>query len=229
MKLDRSCIGVFGRTGFGKSSCVKIILRGFNRILIHDHSCDYEAPGDVECVATSRAEVLTYLWGLKEDEPFSVAYRNDPASDSDPDAVEFLAKLAIEMKRCVLALDEARDSCRADIINSRLLAGDEPAVYHIAGEGRHDEVSLIVSSTRPVDVFPAIRGECYSDQVFLFRIRRKEELRDLANEAGDDVAQRVSRLKRLECLHMADNDEGVTVVTEKRIVYVGETPRWAHG
>lgn len=226
----RRYVGVFGASGTGKTQAARAVVTG--RVLgpgaperwprrgVFDPADDYVEGVDVEKVLHDHDQVYDYLRGMKEDEPFSFAYRPPLPKDSerDTDVAEraearelgWLSRVAFAVGDCVLLVDEAAEAagqyCR-------------PATIRLAKRGRHRRTSVVLCSQRPHDVRPSLRGEAYADEVYLFRLGRREDLRDVAADSGREIADQVSRLPNLECLRLRPDSEPMRYRLE-----LGETP-----
>lgn len=176
------------------------------RLLVLDLNDDYEAGVDVELVAATRDEVLDYIEDLEPGSPFSVAYR--PDDESPPEAAAFLARLAWSLGDCVLVLDEAHQSCSARV-------GCPPEVLQVARQGRKRRVSLIVASPRPTHVDPDLRAEAYACEVYLLRLSRADDLRDVTLERGREFSDEVARLQRLHVRRVTPDGTTALVVRHR--------------
>lgn len=189
--LKREVVGFFGATGTGKTQAARSVMasRGYRRICILDPMADYDT-NDVEAVCESRDEVREYLDGFEEGENFSFCYR-PPAEDPEPEAAGFLARIAYAAGDCALVLDEAHISCNYHDCS--------PHVLIVTRRGRHKRVSVLLISQRPADVHPALRAEAFARETYIFRLARKDDLREIALERGNAFAESVARLPDLQC------------------------------
>lgn len=190
---------MFGATGMGKTQALRSLLKSEDRAFCLDCAQDLDE-SDVDCVATSREEVLEYLEGLDADgrESFSVAYQ-PPVDDPEPEAAAFLARLAWAAQDCILVIDEAHVACNYNDCS--------PEVLLVVRRGRHRRVSLMIVSQRPAEVHPTIRSECFSCETFLFRLSRRPDLAEITNERDSDLAAQVRQLPKLECMRVTPEED----------------------
>lgn len=206
--IERSVIGIFGSTGQGKTQAEKAILRGLRRttngpvrFMSLDPMEQLEEGVDVECVAYSRTEVLTYLRDIKPTESFSVSYV-PPVGSNEPAELNFLAGCSWAIGNCWLVVDEAHASCSHRAFDG----GDIPNMAACVKRGRHRRISLLIVAQRPVDVATLVRAETLAGETYYFRLVRHDDLRDVASERGPEFAKDIAGLPRLVCIR-ATQDE----------------------
>lgn len=213
---SRRLIGVFGNSGTGKTVTLRALIRQWNRRLCFDRSAELQPGIDVEEVAHSRDEVADYLRGLSDEEEFSLAYQPG-IMKLEEEAAEcgFLARLALAAGNCVFSVDEASRSCRQNLV--------DPATVQIALEGRKLGVSGIYAAQRVVHVDTDIRGEAFSSEVYVYRLARRADRREIEEEHGPELAEEVKKFENLRGVHIV-NGSGGALIYDVKVVPDNTTP-----
>lgn len=190
-------IGVWGRSGSGKSSYVKARLRGARRVVIFDPLAEYQAEG---------FRVVDTLEGLRvamrDNWPgFRLAYV--PPAGKEPQALSALSRLLMAAQEPFRA--SGRGAGITLVVEEMNLAfpvagGVEraPGFADICSRGRHYGIEVIGVSQRIAEVATRFRGNC--TETVVFPQKGPRDRMAAAAELGTDQAA-VAQLENLHYLH----------------------------
>lgn len=176
---DAGRVGVWGRSGSGKSSYVKQRIKGARRVIVFDPMAEYGAQGfkTVRTVAAVR-DAMRANWS-----GFRIAYV--PPAGAEARALSALSELVL------LAQSGFKSSGRGDRLTLIVeemntafpLAGGvekAKAFAEICSRGRHSGIEVIGVSQRIAEVATRFRGNCTETVVFI-----QKGPRDMAAAAAE--------------------------------------------
>lgn len=204
----RFAIGCYGVSGSGKTQTARALLKKWRRPVVFDTKQvgDFQKGREVAHVFTERHQILAYLGGgLSEGEECSFSYAPrvrtlvqeleiDHPTAEDKHRVEaaelgWLCEVVYEhIHDSVLVIDEGAGCCGAKIVHGETV--------DFFTRGRAHQCSVILCAQRPALVSPTLRGETYTDQVYLFQLGRRDELEDVAAlpKVARDFAPKLAQL-----------------------------------
>lgn len=208
----RSRICVVGRTGFGKSTEVKEVIRSWLsrgvRVVALDCCDEYSVHG----LPTG----LVRLGPLKR-RVTAPQLAADPAMLLDPRlslavvpgdgpkawarTFMMLAKMVRHAGRLVLVVDET--GTWTDASNHPACHQAKAELVSLATNGRHKGVALVVVAQRAAQIPPGVRSQ--ASEWWAFRQDEPSDLEALAERLGKDTAERVRQLHIGEAVKWRDN------------------------
>ncbi|KEP71760.1 hypothetical protein DL1_00370 [Thioclava dalianensis] len=210
-------IGVWGRSGSGKSSYVKNKLRGVRRVVIFDPLAEYGGEGFR--VIEHRAHGLD---GVRVQmaanwRGFRLAYV--PPSGREAAALSGLSRLLMAAQEPFRATGRgAQITLAVEELNMSFTvnggANHAPGFAEICSRGRHYGIEVIGISQRIAEVATRFRGNC--TETVVFPQKGKRDLDAAAAELGVDVAQ-VRGLQNLHYLHEQGGTVTAGSIVHKRI------------
>lgn len=187
-------VGIFGRTGCGKSHLARSRLRGRRRVVVFDPMGDYGGSGSGFRTVASVAEMADEM--ATDWEGFRLAYRPDVEGDM-PGQLHDVARAVWRITEgyqdgrsrlpLILAVDEANTSMPA----TQLPAGQR-GMQALILRGRHRGVSVWAISQRPALVSADFRGNMH--RLIAFALPSLNDRRALGELYGPEVYQAVSGL-----------------------------------
>jgi len=177
--MAREIIGVFGKTGFGKSLWAGHYTRYKKRLLVYDPYGDGQ--WDTEFLDT----VADIEGVVDTDGTFAMGV-------NDVGEVDALCELGVELGDCYILLEEF-----STIADKGATISD--ALRKVIFQGRHDNVSLVVVAQRPMSIPIDLRSQI--TRVVSFRqTDNGGDLSFLQNYFSGGMIKDLSRLPILVCL-----------------------------
>lgn len=205
-------IGVWGRSGSGKSSYVKQALKGRRRLVVFDPMDEYSGEGckSVHTVAAVRAEMRRNWAG------FRIAYV--PQAGDEPDLLSELSRLLMwaqtpykksggKVGSLLTLTVEEMNTCfpvAGGAANSKDFA-------NICSRGRHYGIEVFGLSQRIAEVSTRFRGNC--TETVALKQKGPRDIKAAADELGIGPAQ-IAALQPLQYLHEKDG-----VITPGKITF----------
>lgn len=201
---DAGRIGVWGRSGSGKSSYVKRLIKGRKRLVIFDPLAEYSAALRIGEVRHTRRDSLDDVLKAMETNwrGFRVAYV--PPAGMEEKALSALCVTLLEAQQPFK--EGKRGALPMTLVVEEMnmsfpVAGGaqkSPGFADVCSRGRHYGIEVIGVSQRIAEVATRFRNNCTETVVLAQKGDR--DFRAAAAELGVDVAT-VAGLKNLEYLH----------------------------
>lgn len=213
---DAGRIGVWGRSGSGKSSYAKARMKSARRVVVFDPMGEYGAEG-FRVVDHRRHGLDTVRIKIMEDwRGFRIAYR--PPGGREVEALSALSRLLMATQapyqstgrgdRLTLVVEEMNLSFPVSGVPKKWAGFAE-----ICSRGRHYGIEVIGISQRIAEVATRFRGNC--TETVVFPQKGKRDLDAAAAELGVHPDQ-VRALKKLHYLHEQDGEVTAGAVVAKR-------------
>lgn len=200
VKSNAGRIGIWGRSGSGKSTYAKSLIRGRARVVVFDPLGEYGAQGfrEVSSVDMVRAEMRKNWRG------FRVALV--PRAGREPVYLSQLCKLLMRAQQPYK--DHGRGPGLTLVVEEMSLSFPvsggvqrAPGFAQVCSMGRHYGIEVIGISQRIAEVATRFRGNC--TETVALRQKGPRDLDAAAAELGVPRAQ-VEALKPLEYIHEKD-------------------------
>lgn len=199
---DAGRVGVWGRSGSGKSSYVKQRLRGARRVIVFDPMAEYGAQGfkTVRTIAAVRDAMRANWTG------FRIAYV--PPASVEARALSALSELVLlsqsafkgsgKGQRITLVVEEMNTAFP-------LSGGAEKAkaFAEICSRGRHSGIEVIGVSQRIAEVATRFRGNCTETVVFVQKGPRDTQA------AALELGIKADQVAALKPLHYLKERDGI--------------------
>lgn len=197
-------IGVWGRSGSGKSAYVKHRIRGRRRVVVFDPLDEYDDIMAVRVHHKKRDDLDRVRQAMAADwRGFRIAYV--PPSGRESAALSALSRL---LMRAQAGLKASKGGAPLTLVVEEMnmsfpVAGGaekSPGFAEICSRGRHYGIEVIGLSQRIAEVSTRFRGNCTETVVLAQR-----EPRDVTAAVGSTGAKRadIERLKNLEYIYEA--------------------------
>lgn len=199
---DAGRIGVWGRSGSGKSAYVKRRVKGRKRVLVFDPLDEYSREGFTTVRHTHKSALDDVRVALKDNwSGFRLAYV--PPSGREAQALSALCKLLMAAQAPYRSgASKAQMTLIVEEMNLsfRVSGGPEkaPGFADVCSRGRHYGIEVIGASQRIAEVSTRFRGNCTETVVLAQKGPR--DVQAAAAELGCDVS-RVQSLGNLQYLH----------------------------
>lgn len=210
-------VGVWGRSGSGKSSFVKQQIAAKRRVIVFDPLGEYGAEGMTEIRHLSPSDLGKVKRAMLDNwSGFRIAYV--PPAGREIEALNKLAWMLTELqdevpkdKRRLLTLVIEEMN-----VSFPLNGGPEkcPGMAELCSRGRHRAISLVGVSQRIAEVSTRFRGN--NNMTVIFAQQGKRDRETAAAEIGADLDQ-VAGLQDLEYLVEKDRKVSRKKITFKRV------------
>ena len=184
MKGQYPRIGVFGRTGTGKTTLAKQIVLHQNRVLVWDPMAEYDE-------VPNRLDDLDELDGFLSEvsgEPF-FAGRYVPQTP-DRDEFDGICGFVYDYGNMLFAVEEVAEVCGPSWLT--------PGFSRIVHQGRHRSIGIAWVTQRLNEVSRTLTG--LTDAWAGFNLAEPADLIALASRCGRDYAERIAGLPRFKWL-----------------------------
>lgn len=196
-------IGVFGKSGSGKSHLVKTMIRDYDRVVVVDPEEEYDSlPGFTRI---DNAEALLAHLRERWQDDFRVAYVPEPGRErlEAENAAQILVTLQNAYKNgtltrgAVLVVDELA-TCYPIHQGDSVGGGMDAAV----SRGRKRGLTVIGVTQRPAEIPTRFRGNL--DRIISFRFSTPHDVRAVTGAVGDGaVGEAVQRLEDYQFVRAA--------------------------
>lgn len=209
-KSEAGRIGIWGRSGSGKSSYVKQLVAGKGRVVVFDPMEEYEAEGFLRCKTIDDIRKAM----IKNWSSFRLCYV--PTAGSEPKSLSALSRLLMAAQapfketgkgaKVTLVVEEMNTSF--SVSSGVSLA---KGFAEICSRGRHYGIEIIGISQRIAEVSTRFRGNC--TQTVAFCQKGDRDIAAAANELGCEK----TLIKSLEPLTYVIENNGV--ITHGKIIH----------
>jgi hypothetical protein len=198
--------GIFGRTGTGKSTLFKAMVRASQRCVVIDPKSEHH---DIGACVQSFEEFKTHWnanyrasrWHLV----FQPATLKDRWSNEPKEALRpYLKAVAWKGKRYLVAIDE--------VDRFMTIHRTDKDISTVINLGRAWGVHLVAVARRGQAVHNELISQC--SDLYLFGMTKDNDVDYFAEFIGDENCDRIRRLRTHECLHWCV-DGSVEIVTTR--------------
>lgn len=206
MNKDASITGVWGGRGSGKSTRIKEIIKGKDRVIALDPLGEYAAEGFIETHSLKELyKVLSESWNEKRfGISLNLMHAPDPAQtlrclSGDLIAIQEAYKNEQDDRKITLVLDEM-----SLLVPNTTMQPNQRQFLNLCNLGRHYGVEIVGASQRLAQVHTDFRGNCAEH--YFFRMSQAVDL-----TAAKQVIKEADQLPTLaphEFMHWSD--AGVT-------------------
>jgi len=180
--MEREIVGVFGRTGYGKTLWARHYVADKPRLFIYDPKHD---PDVLESEDWGGAQWIRQISEVADGLPETFAI-----GISDPDQIDDFVSLAMRTGNAYLVLDEA-----ATLFPLR--APISPSIRTMIFEGRHSALSTVIVAQRPFYVPIDLRSQI--DRCVSFRQTEKRDVEFFSLFFSDAQIDALPTLAPLTC------------------------------
>jgi DNA helicase HerA-like ATPase len=210
MNQSKVC-GLFGRRGTGKTTLAREVARHQARLIVWDYLGEY---GPLAFRSEGNLAALSEYLQWARGQQFAAA-RYIPREGTVEEFEEWCA-VAYGFRDFVVVVEEAAAVCQASYLS--------PAFGRIVRQGRHRGLGLLWTTQRLNEVSRTLTG--LTDVWAGFSTSEPNDLAALAQRAGRDYAERVSRLPRFEFLGFDVDTQQVFEDRERLMALWGAPGRW---
>lgn len=206
MKKDAKKIGVWGGTGSGKSTRVKEIIKGNNRVIVIDPIGDYVHEKGFKCYKTLKGlyQAIKSGWNTGFKAVLVVQRGQDPFAMLEQ-LSEGLFKIQQpyfnnqDSKPITLVVEEM-SLCYPE----RTLRANERSFLELVNLGRHYGIEIIGVSQRIAEVKKNFVGNC--TEHFFFRLGSAADRNAVTGIIGTEHKQAITALQTHQYLHFASGE-----------------------
>lgn len=196
MKPQTSRIGIFGKSGCGKSTFAKQTIKTINRLIVYDPLGEYQNEG---CVVVRN---VSELLRAARSNHFKIAYQ--PGIEANH--VKELAAVAKTVFLIQKPYSEGRNYPQITLLIEEMsqsvpnfTSGDTMVMQNVANMGRHAGINLIGISQRPANVNTTFRG-CLID-TYYFALEELNDIEAVAQRIGRENAHKLLRYPPHHAIH----------------------------
>jgi len=188
-------VGIVGQPGTGKSFLMSDLIRQCRRVIVVDTVHQYgngprqnKLPGFVP--VQSLRELIAY-WSKVRQKNFRICYKPGMNLEAEFDGV---ARLTLEVRDCVFAIDEVWNYCEAGWM--------PPPLEFMARAGRHRGITTIYTGQRPAIIAADLRS--VTNHWKIFRMKSQLDLKAMQGLVPPEALARVPSLP--DRVHITSND-----------------------
>ena len=195
-------VGVWGRSGSGKSAYTKARIAGRKRVIVFDPMDEYSSQGMKTVRHTSRNALDNVRLLMRKNwAGFRIAYV--PPAGKEPQALSALSELLFAAQSAYRAgSSSAQITLVVEEMNLAfpVSGGVEkcPGFAHVCSRGRHYGVEVIGASQRIAEVSTRFRGNC--TETVVLPQKGPRDISAAAHELGCNTSK-VSALRNLQFIH----------------------------